>query len=227
MKYHVFDEEIEINSETFEGFECLLQKFEPMIAGLLHKYDVRKNEEEDVRQEVAIILLNGFRVYDKKRGKLSTFLYIHLKNKFFELIRSSCAMKRNPSHLLDEEEFYTDTLSLDVILKSRDADGKLILDLIPSFSTLYLPRDDIALMDFRLSLDSALRSFDELTKEVVWGMLEDKSIKDFAKGISPWALSCRIKNISKSFSFEDLNYTPLLARNIHPKSYIKYYAPIV
>ena len=225
MKYQVFDEAIEIYKNG-KGLEDLIDKFELYYKSLLDKYNIACfDDEEDILQELRLITIEGFRLYNTdENSKLSTFLFVHIKNKFFSMIRKYKALKRNPSHLNDDNKRISYISSIDESLKVSGQG--LVVQSLPSYATLYLPRDDIESANFRLSLSFITKKCDALTLSAIWGILEDKSIEEFAIDVSPWALSCRIKKISKFIKIEDFSYKPEHNRSVSSNSYIKKYAPL-
>jgi len=98
----MYDESIYIDTETGKGFDLVLKKIEPLIFKMSSKTFMRGYAQEDIRQELAIMAIEGIKAFDKSKNvKLSTFLHIHLKNKLISQIKSENKLANNATVALD------------------------------------------------------------------------------------------------------------------------------
>lgn len=84
----VYDEEIFINTVTGEGFDPVIRKMKAYIDWYSGKVRLSGFEREDIKQQIVLIMLDGMRRYNPDHKiKLSTFLYIHVKNRMISRIK--------------------------------------------------------------------------------------------------------------------------------------------
>lgn len=71
-------------------FEENVKKYNPLIYSFINKTFVQSYEKEDLYQEALIVLHEAMGEFDKDKGvKFSTYLYIKLRNKMYDLIKGS------------------------------------------------------------------------------------------------------------------------------------------
>ena len=92
----LYNEEFYVNTGTGEGLDRVLKKIDPLLFKMSNSLFIPNYAPEDVKQELAIIAIEGVRSYDStKNVKLSTFLHIHLHNKIISKIRSKNKLSNN------------------------------------------------------------------------------------------------------------------------------------
>ena len=92
----LYNEEFYVNTTTGEGLDRVLKKIDPLLFKMSNSLFIPNYAPEDVKQELAIIAIEGVRSYDStKNVKLSTFLHIHLHNKIISKIRSKNKLSNN------------------------------------------------------------------------------------------------------------------------------------
>jgi RNA polymerase sigma factor (sigma-70 family) len=92
----LYNEEFYVNSNTGEGLDRVLKKIDPLLFKMSNSLFIPNYAPEDVKQELAILAIEGVRSYDAtKNVKLSTFLHIHLHNKIISKIRSKNKLSNN------------------------------------------------------------------------------------------------------------------------------------
>lgn len=92
----VYNEEFFIDANTGAGLTRLLAKIDPLLFKMSHSLYIPGYESDDLKQELAIMAIEGVRVYDAtKNVKLSTFLHIHLHNKLISKIKSKNKLSHN------------------------------------------------------------------------------------------------------------------------------------
>lgn len=98
----VYNEKIDVDTSTGKGLDRVLKKIEPLLFKMSKSSFMRGYAQEDIRQELAILAIEGVRSYDpSKNVKLSTFLHIHLKNKMISKIKSDNKIGNNANINLD------------------------------------------------------------------------------------------------------------------------------
>jgi len=92
----LYNEEFYVNANTGEGLDRVLKKIDPLLFKMSNSLFIPNYAPEDLKQELAIIAIEGVRSYDStKNVKLSTFLHIHLHNKIISKIRSKNKLSNN------------------------------------------------------------------------------------------------------------------------------------
>jgi len=92
----LYNEEFYVNTNTGEGLDRVLKKIDPLLFKMSNSLFIPNYAPEDLKQELAIIAIEGVRSYDStKNVKLSTFLHIHLHNKIISKIRSKNKLSNN------------------------------------------------------------------------------------------------------------------------------------
>lgn len=111
-KAFVYEQEIFINTFTGEGYELVLKKMKSYIDWYSGNIRLAGFDREDIKQLICLILFDGIRRYNPRPGnlqtdiKLSTFLYIHIKNRIISRIKEETRQSLNASL---NEQLYTCT----------------------------------------------------------------------------------------------------------------------
>ena len=96
----LYKQEFYVNSNTGEGVDKVLKKIDPLLFKMSNKLFIPNLLPADVKQELAIIVIEGIRAYNpNKNASLSTFLHIHLHNKIITKINSGNKIRNNASSL--------------------------------------------------------------------------------------------------------------------------------
>ena len=104
-KVKVYNEEFYIDANSGTGLDKVLAKIDPLLFKMSKSLFIPGYSVEDVKQELAILAIEGVRSYDStKNVKLSTFLHIHLHNKIIAKIRSKNKISNNA--FLISERYY-------------------------------------------------------------------------------------------------------------------------
>ena len=218
QEVEVYDELIYVNTETGEGIDKVLEKIDPLLCGQAAKSYLPGYTFEDIKQELLVMAINGINAFDPTRGvKLSTFLQTHLRHKFISKLRSENKMSNDAFS-------YVDSGHGESIAKIQRVREELNFsqctpvngenEAIP-FEHSVGEDDGIyggnALryesVNFRISLNKVLDGLDYKTRQIVKLVyFEDYTIKDAARevGLSGWAASMRLKNLSKKKAFRDM-----------------------
>src|SRR5271166_6614326 len=86
-KAFIYDEEIFINTITGEGYDTVVGKMKNYIDWYSGKIRLAGFDREDIKQLIVMILLDGIRRYNPQlKIKLSTFLYVHIRNRIISRI---------------------------------------------------------------------------------------------------------------------------------------------
>ncbi len=100
----IYDEEIYINTITGEGYDLVIKKMKKYIDWYSGKIRLSGFEREDIKQLIVLILLDGIRRYNPKlKIKLSTFLYVHIKNRIVSRIKEETRQSLNATY---NEQYY-------------------------------------------------------------------------------------------------------------------------
>lgn len=100
----VYDEEIFINTCTGHGYDAVIKKMKNYIDWYSCKIRLAGFEREDIKQLIILMLLDGIRRYNPKLNiKLSTFLYVHIKNRMISRIKEETRQSLNATY---NEPFY-------------------------------------------------------------------------------------------------------------------------
>lgn len=212
----MFDDIYYVDTETGEGVDKVLKKIDPLLCKMASKTYISGYEFEDIKQELAIIAIQGIRSYDpSKNTALSTFLYKHLDNKLISKLKSANKMSNNADFLFNPEEPETkirrakEELSFSQCA-SRYNDGEEIpfehsVEESDGFYQSPVKRYDN--VNFEISMNKIIDSVDKKTAKILQLVcFEDYTIKDAAAevGLSGWAASIRIKNLAKKHSIKSV-----------------------
>jgi len=98
----VYNECFFIDANTGVGFDRLIKKIDPLLFKMSKAFYINGYSQEDLKQELAILAIEGVRSFDGTRGvKLSTFLQTHLHNKLISKIRSKNKLSDNATSIGD------------------------------------------------------------------------------------------------------------------------------
>ncbi len=98
-KAFIYDEEIAINTYTGQGYDTVVRKMKNYIDWYSGKIRLAGFEREDIKQLIVMILLDGIRRYNPRlKIKLSTFLYVHIKNRIISRIKEETRQSLNATY---------------------------------------------------------------------------------------------------------------------------------
>jgi len=214
----VYDEVIYVDTITGEGIDKVLAKIEPLLCGMASGTYLPGYNFEDIKQELSILAIDGIYAYDPNRGvKLSTFLQTHLRNKFISKLRSENKMS-NDAFIFDDSGIRESTSKIQRVREELNFsqctpvnnDNELIPfeNSVSEDDRIYgRRRMSYESIDFQISLQKLLKKVDAKTAKIIELVyFQDYTIKDAARkvGLSGWAASMRLKNLSNKRSFKDI-----------------------
>lgn len=94
--------------------EELYEKNEKLVYGAMHKHFPDRAYDEDMLQEARLALWEACLEYNPDKGRLSTFVYLKIRQRILQIIRMEKAQKR-----------FADVLSLSEPLKEDPRAGTL------------------------------------------------------------------------------------------------------
>lgn len=95
----IYDNEIYINTFTGEGYDLVIGKMKNYIDWYSGKIRLSGFERDDIKQLITMILLDGIRRYNPRlKIKLSTFLYVHIKNRIISRIKEETRQSLNATY---------------------------------------------------------------------------------------------------------------------------------
>jgi RNA polymerase sigma factor (sigma-70 family) len=98
-KAFIYDEEIFVNTVTGEGYESVIKKMKHYIDWYSGKIRLSGFDRDDIKQLIVLILLDGIRRYNPAlKIKLSTFLYVHIKNRIISRIKEETRQSSNATY---------------------------------------------------------------------------------------------------------------------------------
>lgn len=98
-KAFVYDEEIFVNTYTGEGYNIVVNKMKNYIDWYSGKIRLAGFDRDDIKQLIAMILLDGIRRYNPQlKIKLSTFLYVHIRNRIISRIKEETRQSLNATY---------------------------------------------------------------------------------------------------------------------------------
>jgi RNA polymerase sigma factor (sigma-70 family) len=212
----MFDDIYYVDTETGEGVDKVLKKIDPLLCKMASKTYISGYSFEDIKQELAIIAIQGIRSYDpSKNTALSTFLYKHLDNKLISKLKSANKMSNDADLLYNPGDPNTKIRRAKEELSfsqcgSRYNDGEEIpfeysVEESDGFYQSPVKRYDN--VNFEVSINKITENIDKKTAKILHLIcFEDYTIKDAAAevGLSGWAASIRIKNLAKKHSIKSV-----------------------
>lgn len=103
---YIYDEEIFINTFTGEGYDKVVGKMKDYISWYSGKIRLAGFDREDIKQLIAMILLDGIRRYNPQlKIKLSTFLYVHIRNRIISRIKEETRQSLNATYNAPQFKF--------------------------------------------------------------------------------------------------------------------------
>lgn len=105
-KAFIYDEEIFIDTTTGEGYDVVVRKMKNYIDWYSGKIRLAGFERDDIKQLIAVILLDGIRRYNPQlKIKLSTFLYVHIRNRIISRIKEETRQSLNATYNAPQFKF--------------------------------------------------------------------------------------------------------------------------
>jgi RNA polymerase sigma factor (sigma-70 family) len=212
----LYDEKMFIDTNEGVGVDRVLKKIDPLICKMASSTYIDGFSFQDIKQELSVIAIDGIRAYDpSKKVKMSTFLHIHLRNKLISKLRSENKMSNDAFAFQDggsdRGKRVRGEVNFSQISKNINSDSDSEFDFestIDSDGGLYGTRaNSHDRVEFLTSLNKLSESLDNKTSKIIELIcLKDYSIKDAASevGLSGWAASMRLKNLSKNRIVRDL-----------------------
>jgi RNA polymerase sigma factor (sigma-70 family) len=234
-----YDKKYRLNKRTGKNFDLLMEKVTPLVIKLARRYQAELRDSlEDVIQDIYVLALEAIQTFNSKKGvKFSTFLHVHLENKLITKVRHVNTQKNNASLLRHIDEVREDgtiysrsprTLNFEVGRRESPGDHETGEGIAPESSSLFYSKNQLDIIDFRLSLDSLLKIYhvpQETVKVIESMYLKDENISDCLPAkpnsdqkYSAWAISVRLKNLAKKTKFRELkmhNQQSKLPANSH------------
>ena len=214
----VYDEFIFVDTVTGEGIDRVLAKIDPLLYGMASGTYLPGYDFEDIKQELTILAIDGIYAFDPKREvRLSTFLQGHLRNKFISKIRSENKMS-NDAYVVDDRYTREGTSKIKRVREELNfsqctpvnKDNEMIpfeYSVADDDGMYGRKRVNYESINFQISLQKLLGKVDSKTAEIIKLIyFQDYTIKDAAEkvGLSGWAASMRLKNLSTKKSFKDI-----------------------
>ena len=211
----LYDERIYIDTRTGLGVDLVLAKIDPLLCKMAASTYMDGFSFQDVKQELSVIAIDGVRSYNPdKNVKMSTFLHIHLRNKLISKLRSENKMSNDAFAFNDnggDTKRVRGEVNFSQISNNLNSDGNSEFDFESSidssdglYGSMLTSHDRV---EFLTSLRKLSTSIDNKTSRILELVcLRDYSIKDAAGevGLSGWAASMRLKNLSKNKIIKDL-----------------------
>lgn len=95
----IYDQEIFINTFTGEGYDKVIETMTDYINWYSGKIRLAGFDREDIKQLIVVILLDGIRRYNPQlKIKLSTFLYVHIRNRIISRIKEETRQSLNATY---------------------------------------------------------------------------------------------------------------------------------
>ena len=95
----IYDQEVFINTFTGEGYDVIAAKMKNYINWYSGKIRLAGFDRDDIKQLIATILFDGVRRYNPSlKIKLSTFLYVHIKNRIISRIKKETRQSLNATY---------------------------------------------------------------------------------------------------------------------------------
>tara|TARA_B100000131_G_scaffold318970_1_gene363897 strand:+ start:301 stop:996 length:696 start_codon:yes stop_codon:yes gene_type:complete len=211
----LYDERIYIDTKIGLGIDAVLKKIDPLLCKMASSTYIDGFSFQDIKQELSAIAIDGIRSYNpNKNVKMSTFLHIHLRNKLISKLRSENKMSNDAFAFNDngsENKKARGEVNFSQISNNLSSDDGSDFDFESSidssdglYGAMIASHDRV---EFMTSLKKLSSSIDNKTSRIIELIcLRDYSIKDAASevGLSGWAASMRLKNLSKNKIIKDL-----------------------
>lgn len=98
-KAFIYEHEVFIDTFTGEGYNIVIRKMKSYIDWYSGKIRLSGFEREDIKQLIVMILLDGIRRYNPNlKIKLSTFLYVHIRNRLISRIKEETRQSLNATY---------------------------------------------------------------------------------------------------------------------------------
>ena len=215
----LYDENMYIDTATGRGLDRALRKIDPLLCKMASKTYMSGYSFDDIKQELVIVAIDGIRAYNPdKKVKLSTFLHVHLRNKLISKIRSKNKISNDASYIkrkANDGEGPTTVVRSEINFsqistfdsESGEESSSNFIDGVSSDGGVYPSNGDpYCNANFISSLRRLSDHIDPKTSKIIELVcLNDYSIKDAAHevGLSGWAASMRLKNLSKNGIIKD------------------------
>jgi len=110
-KAFIYEEEVFINTFTGEGYDVVVTRMKKYIDWHSGKIRLAGFERDDIKQLIVTILLDGIRRYNPEikiggnKIKLSTFLYVHIRNRLISRIKEETRQSLNATYNASSYKF--------------------------------------------------------------------------------------------------------------------------
>lgn len=102
----IYEDEVFINTETGQGYDEVVGKMKPYIDWYSGKIRLAGFERDDIKQLIVLILLDGIRRYNPMlKIRLSTFLYVHIRNRIISRIKEETRQSLNATYNAPQFKF--------------------------------------------------------------------------------------------------------------------------
>lgn len=193
----VFDETIFIDTNDKSTMDLLIQKMGGTIARFAKEFYVKGQSREELKQEIAILVITGTRNYVAETSKLSTFLVEHIHNKLITLIAKRHKLSLNATVIkttngkkrrkAKEEILFSEVENRTLDNRNSNRAYKPFTDAVSENNAMFpavRTLDSIAKFEFNRGIDSILasRGFDPEMAKIIRSMVsDDMSLPDLRK----------------------------------------------
>lgn len=100
----IYEDEVYINTYTGEGYDLVVKKMQKFVDWYSGKIRLAGFDQDDIKQFMFVLMLDGIRRYNprppgtKTDIRLSTFLYIHVKNRIISRIKEETRQSLNATY---------------------------------------------------------------------------------------------------------------------------------
>lgn len=96
----IYNDKIYIDTKSGKGYDELIKKLEKFINYMAFKYDLEGQENDDMKQNIVVHILESLNKFDPNKGmKLSTFLQMRIYRQIINEIRDQGLSCNNPTIL--------------------------------------------------------------------------------------------------------------------------------
>lgn len=209
-KVDMYGDDYYICKKTRAGYDKVLKKIDPLISSYCKKISIPGYSFEDIKQELSQIAIEGIDSYDvSKKVKLSTFLHIHIKNKFISFAKHHNKLSKNAS--INSPKMGTNgfrKIKKELVFSSiqlSESDNQTLSDTVDQH---YSEADAIFASDGYASSDmdvtAIFKIIEKFTDEKILDILKKISIYGLSleeacaeNGIKSWVASAKIKKLSE------------------------------